>query len=83
MEGFRDKWVTQETLWLTCARDSSSWAEIGAVGAGHRQKKGDQVGTPTVFQMLGGRQLGPGDTAGVWLVSGSRPHGASQAGHGM
>ena len=32
MEGFRDKWVTQETLWLTCAKDSSSWAEIGAVG---------------------------------------------------
>ena len=31
MEGFRDKWVTQETLWLTCAKDSSSWAEIRAV----------------------------------------------------
>ena len=82
MEGFRDKWVTQETLWLTCAKDSSSWAEIGAVG-GRAQTEAGRPGRDSHSLPDAGGQAGPGDTAGVWLVSGSRPHGASQAGHGM
>lgn len=60
MEGFRDKWVTQETLWLTCAKDSSSWAEIRAVvGRAMDGSRKTRSGLPQSSRCGGAGSLGP------------------------
>lgn len=67
LEGFRETRVTQEPLVSFGQRKGSCGLHVQRIppavrlrsGEGHGQKQGDQVGSPTVIQVLWAGSLGP------------------------